>query len=289
MKPTAASIACVFVASLQPCLAAVAAEDAPLRLVVDGRNFDRARANTSALVRDGVAYVDIVRGVRAVDGWLRFGPGGASTVTVGGRSLAFQIGRKSAKLETRSVPLPGAPFVLDGDTFVPLVAVATLASAKLTVDAHDGRASIALGQGDGYAAPAGPDSGDVDDIAPSPMQALAFTTTGSIDATGLHARVEIANLTKKPYAIAFPSARQIAFILWRNGSEVWSSVDTISGEEPSKLTIPASGTSVVSSDWPDVDRLGAGRYLLRVRLMTQIPLDITPISLGVVTASTPRT
>ena len=257
-------------------------------MVVDGRNFDRTRATTSALVRSGVTYVDLVQGVRAVGGWLSFGPGGSPSVTVGGRTLEFTIGRKSATLEARSVPLPGAPFVLDGDTFVPLVAVATLASAKLTVDAHDGRASLALGQGDGYAAPARPDPGNVDDIAPSPTQALAFATTGSIDATGLHARVEIGNLTKKPYVLSFPSARQIAFVLWRNGNEVWSSVENVSGTEPSKLTIPANGTNVVSSDWPGVDRLGEGRYLLRVRLMTQIPLDITPISLGVVSAAGPR-
>lgn len=280
MKRFAASLAIVLGPSLLAPAGAFGAADVPLRLVVDGRTV--AARSPAALVRDGVAYVDLVRGVRAVDGWLRLEGEGSAAVTVDGRTLGFVVGRKSAMLDAHPIELPGSPFVQDGDIFVPLVAVTTLASAKLTVDAHDGRASIALGQGDGYAAPAKARANAGDDIAPSPTFALAFATSGSIDTSGLHARVAITNRTDRAYVLSFPTARRVAFVLSRNGSTVWTSTDDVAGNDPSKLTIPERGTSVVTAELPDVDRFGPGRYLLRVRLMTQIPLDITPISLGIV-------
>lgn len=280
MKRFATSLIGFFGASLLATAGALAAADAPLRLVVDGRTV--AATRPAALVRDGVAYVDLVRGVRAVDGWLRVEVDGSAAVTVDGRTLGFVVGRKSALLDAHAIELPGAPFVEDGDTFVPLLALTTLAAAKLTVDAHDGRALIALGQGDGYAAPVKAMVGVDDDIAPSPTAALAFATSGAIDAGGLHARVEITNRTDSPYVLSFPTARQVAFVLSRNGRNVWTSTDDVAGNDPSKLTIPERGTSVVTAELPDVDRFGRGRYLLRVRLMTEIPIDITPISLGIV-------
>lgn len=259
--------------------AAVPPRELALHLVVDGRAVD-ARA-PSGLVREGVPYVDVVDGVRAIGGLLSFGDNGALRVTKAGRTLAFVDRRATAMLAATPVRLPGAPFTRDGETYVPLASLAMLGEAKLTIDTRGRRALLALGRGDGFPAETRrmPES---EEIAPSPTQALRFATSATTDTTGLHARVEITNATAARYVLNFPSAKQIGFVLTRNGSEVWNSVADVAGNEPSKVTIPAHGTIVVERDHPGFDRLGAGRYLMRVRMMTLIPIDITPISIEVV-------
>lgn len=276
MRPIAASIAGAFAITTLLSTASAAPLDVPLRLVVDGRALDAHRAH--AVLRDGVAYVDVVSGVRAVGGFLRFGKRGAIRISAGGRSLDLALGRRTATLDSGSVALAGAPFAFRGDDFVPLTTLAMLAGAKVTLDSHGRRASLALGHGERFA-PAVVRAPDGEDIAPSPTQALSFATTGTTDARGLHARVDVTNGTAKPYTLAFPTARQLSFVIARNGSEIWRSADAIVGTEPSTLTIPAHGTIAVTSDYENFAALGPGRYMMRVRIMTQVPIDLTPIPL----------
>lgn len=259
-----------------------AASDVALHLVVDGRSVDSRMA--AGVLHDGIAYVDVVDGVHAIGGLLSFGNRGSFRVSKSGRTLGFAVGRPTATLESTNVRLPGVPFVREHETYVPLAALASLAETKLTIDTRGHRALLALGRGEGYPFETRHFS-ESDEIAPSPTQALRFATSATTDATGLSARVEISNTTARPYVLSFPSARQIGFVLARNGSEVWSSLANVPGTEPSKVTIPARGTIVVTRTYPAFDRLGPGRYLMRVRLATLIPIDITPISLGEVGAS----
>lgn len=279
MKRIVGTIAWAFVATTTGALAAITSSDVALHLVVDGRSVDTHVP--SGILRDGVPYVDVVDGVHAIGGLLSFGKSGALRVTKAGRTLAFVDGRTTATLERTTIHLTGAPFLRGRETFVPLASLATLGEATLTVDTHNHRALLALGRGDGFPIESRR-TAESEEIAPSPTQALRFATTATTDVRGLHARVEITNTTAAPYVLNFPSAKQIGFVLWRNGTEVWNSGADVVGAAPSKVSIPARGSIVVERDYPGFDRLGAGRYLMRVRMMTLIPIDITPISLGIV-------
>ncbi|GAC1311111.1 MAG: hypothetical protein NVS2B3_12070 [Vulcanimicrobiaceae bacterium] len=263
-----------------------AAIDPALRLVVDGRSIDARFSH--AVLHDGVPFVDVIDGVRGIGGLVRFGPAGSVRVTKAGRTLRFVVGRRTATVDAANVRLPAAPYVSGGEIFVPLAPVATLADATLAIDRRGHRALLALGRGDGFALDSRrPSDAETDDVVPSPTQALTFATSGTIDATGLHARVAIANTTARPYVVRFPSGGSIAFVVSRNGSEVWSSNEAAADAPATTVTVPANGSITVAAQNPGTDRLGPGRYLLRVRLMTLIPIDITPISLGVVVAATP--
>lgn len=258
--------------------------DVRLPVFVDGKNVDRR--SPSALARNGTTFIEAVRATRIFDGLLSFGERGRIVrLTIDRRTMTFTVGSKLAKLDGATIALPVAPFTSEGDTYLPLLTVAKLGSARVVVDDRRHIVSFKLGGGDGFARPVSASHQSDEDVEPSPAQALAVTTTGTIDATGLHARGALRNTTISTYKLSFPSAKQIAFVLSRNGSEVWDSSKTVTGNKPSSLSIGALDTQMVSADLPDFDKLGPGRYLLRVRLMTLIPLDLAPISLGDFTPS----
>ncbi len=117
-----------------------------------------------------------------------------------------------------------------------------------------------------------------------------MTTIARSDAAGLHVRAVVANRTALPYVIAFPTASQIEFVVARNGTEIWNSLEGAAGSPegspspattalPSTLTVPAHGTLTLTAKWSGFAKAGAGRYTLRVRLLTAIPTDEPPISL----------
>ena len=198
--------------------------------------------------------------------------------------MVFTAGSRNALLDgVTRVRLAGAPFVLEGDTYVPASAMASLAGAQFRLDAKAHIVDFEPGSGEGYPAASVTDAADSDEVLPSPAQALSFVPTATVDAAGLHAKVDIVNRTGRPYSVAFPGGTQVAFIVSRNGSEVWNSA---SGEPPaaaSTLTLGPRETKSESVDWPAFAKAPAGRYTLRVRLLTAAPLDSAPISLGVAT------
>ncbi len=262
---------------------AAPATDQPYGVTIDGRRVD-ART-PSGRRRNRVFYINLIRAVKSFDGLLTFAPGGVAHVTIGLKTVDFRIGSSVARSGTTKLQLPGAPFVFDGDEYVPLATMAALASAKVTIDRADHRelltSASASSQNDAPAPPA-----SADDIVPSPAQALAVVTTFRIDAGGLHARADITNKTANAYRVHFPTSRQIEFVASRDGSPVWSwSPGSLSSPGGSTLVIAARGTQTVTANWPDYAKAGAGRYTLRVRILTPIPLDEPPVSLGVTTPS----
>jgi hypothetical protein len=194
---------------------------------------------------------------------------------------------------TTRVRLPGAPFVANGQTYVPLATIAKLASAKLTIDRRNHRDYLALAPQPALTpTPEPAATASSDDLVPSPAQALTVATTARSDATGLHARADIANRTSRPYSITFPAASQIEFVIARNGTEVWNSRQGAVGSpqvspspspaaspSPSTLTVPAHGAAAFTATWAGYAKAAPGRYTLRVRLLTAIPIEEPPISL----------
>ena len=127
------------------------AGDVPYGILVGGRPVDAN--HRSGLNRDGILYVNVVRAVKTFSGLLTFGNAGVVRVSIGNRTMLFTIGSKTAVLDGTKVQLSGAPFKVLGDTYVPLVPVATLGHAKLTVDRRHHQASLELGAGEGFADP----------------------------------------------------------------------------------------------------------------------------------------
>jgi hypothetical protein len=269
----------------------VRAADVPYSIFVDGRPVD-ART-PSGISHGGVMFVDVVRAVKTFDGLLTFA-GGRTRVTISGTTIDFRIGSSYGFMGTTRVQLPGAPFVAEGQTYVPLATIAKLASARLTIDRRNHRDYLALAPLPAPSpTPPQPESSlnaSSDDLVPSPAQALTVSTVARSDAAGLHARAVVANRTARPYVIPFPTAAQIEFVVSRNGTEIWNSLQGPAARPesspspaatalPSTLTVPAHGTTALTATWSGYAKAGPGRYTLRVRMLTAIPIDEPPISL----------
>jgi hypothetical protein len=264
--------------------APAAAADAVFPVFVDGVRANAARA--SVIEHRGTAFIEAVGAVRIFGGFLRFTSAGKVVrVTIASRTMNFVLGQKTAYLEGVKIILPAAPQRIDGDAYLPLATIAKLASARVVIDRTRRIASIRTESGESFAPPpsAAVRSADTDDDEASPAQALAIVASASIDAGGLHATASIRNTTADPYELAFPSQKQVAFVLSRNGEEVWDSSAGDRGTAPSALEFAPHETKTIAATDPDFAQLGAGRYLLRVRLQTLIPLDTPPISIGDVT------
>jgi len=282
MRPAVGSL--VIASCLVVFAPVVASTDVPYTVVMDGRMLD-AR-NPSARNHNGVTYINVVRAVQAFDGLLTFGRHGGVRVTINGRTLNYRLGRGTATLDTATViNLHGVPYTDNGDTYVPVASIATLAAVQYSVDNSRHRVSLNSGRGTGYATPLPkvlPESNE-EELALSPIQALTFVASAATDATGLHARAEITNKTDKPYTINFPGPQQFVFVVARNGSEVWTSQSADISGGPSTFRLLPGETTTLQQDWPGYLKAGAGRYTLRVRMLKSIPIDTSPVSLGVST------
>ena len=111
------------------------ATDTVYTVQVDGRPLTEDPKDTGALSHDGVVYVDVVKITKAYSGLLTFSDGGATvTVSIEKRTAAFTKGRPVARLDTGSMKLSGAPFIYNGDLYVPITAFARFAKSKVKID-----------------------------------------------------------------------------------------------------------------------------------------------------------
>jgi hypothetical protein len=249
------------------------AADVRYDVLVGGRPLDRA--GHSGLLHRGVTFVNIVRAVKAFSGLMVFLPSGVVRIAVGKHAFVFTVGSREALYDgTTPIHLHGAPFVLAGDTYVPASAIATLTGSTVTVDARRRAIDFEPGASSAEAEPS---------PAPAPAQALSFVPSATADAAGLHARVDIVNVTDKPYTLAFPGGTQLAFIVSGDGREVWNSATERTGGPAGTLTLGPHEAKSATADWPGFAQLPPGRYTLRVRLLTVPPLEGAPLRLGVAT------
>ena len=253
--------------------------DVPLALALDGKP---APLRAGALEHRGKTFIVAASAVRLFDGLMSFGRDGWTRIAIGGRTMAFAPGRTYAMLDGKRVPLPAAPFKLGGDLYVPLVTIAKLAGATLSIDENAGVARLTSGAASfATPAPAATLPPTTSEDEPSPLQALKFTATATSDPTGLHAHVTVTNTLEQRYRLNFPTSRQFALVLFQNGSEVWDSSADAPAGPPSKWSLDAHAAQTIDADWAGFSKLGPGRFLLRVRLMTVPPLDTSPISLDI--------
>jgi hypothetical protein len=281
-RPWAATLAVVLF--FAPTYSEATSADVPFSIFVDGVRADAGRA--SVVEHRGYAYIEAVRAVRIFGGLLRFANRGKVVrVTIAMRTMNFVVGQKTAYLEGLKIVLPAPPQRFENDVYLPLVTIAKLASARVVVDRTRRIASIHTDSGDAFppAPGAAQQPADSDDDEASPVQALWIQTSAIVDASGLHAIATIRNTTANAYTLSFPSQKQVAFVLSRDGTEVWDSSAAERGTAASSLDFAPHETKTVSATDADFAQLGPGRYLLRVRLQTLIPLDTPPISIGDVT------
>lgn len=235
-----------------------------------------------AYYRKGIVYMDVVRATRTFDGLLTLSHGDRTvTVTIARRTATFRVGSSIARLNGAPWRLPGAPFVESGDIFVPLSALAHMAGAGLKVDTKQRIAEIDPGT-----PPPPPEQAPSasESLAPSPAQALSLTPSATVDVSGLHARLEIVNVTSIPYTLTFTSGAQVAFIVSKDGLPVWNSLHGQRFTQSlQSVTLAPRARHSITADWTGFNGSGPGRYTMRARVLTTAPFDTSSISLGVFT------
>jgi len=133
MKRLVAALAAVLL-TVAPALA----KDQLVKLTMDGRPVDRRGG--IALLHDGVVYADSVDLVKTFDGLVTFA-GTSERIEIKGHVGTFTAGMRGATVDQDHVMLPGAPFLRNGDLYVPLEFFITrIASASVRFG--PGRADI---------------------------------------------------------------------------------------------------------------------------------------------------
>jgi hypothetical protein len=120
-------------AALLPAVALAA--DVPYTITLDGRALTPTNGATGALWHDGVVFIDAVVATKAFDGLLtQRGKNNILTVTIHRHTGTYTVGSMRAVFDGKRVRLPGVPFRLNGDLYIPLASVAHLAGAGLKID-----------------------------------------------------------------------------------------------------------------------------------------------------------
>ena len=244
--------------------------DTPVNLTLDGRPISR-KADV-ALERNGAMFVDAVDFTRVFNGLLVFGPEGAVKIIVRGHSSTFVPGNRVAHIDGKAVKLPEAPFVHNGDLYVP---VSVILGSATGISLHRIDATHADLHLTVFA-------GATDNPRQSPASVLAVVPSASVASDGLHVMVTVRNTQDTPYALTFPTSARATFMIDRDGVNVWSSSQGKRYLQALYHTsLPPDGAFTFSDVWPAWNGADPGRYQLRVRVMLSPPLESSPVSLGV--------
>jgi hypothetical protein len=271
---------------------AFAAADVPYTLELNARGMLPSKT-PDALERSGVVFIDAARATRIFDGLVTYS-GDALHLTIQHASGDFHVGRTAARVSGAQVTLPGAPFRAYGTIYLPIsTVVVRLAGARLRLDRQAHVAQIVV-RSPRTPLPAtnapSPQVSLTDEggpLQPSLGQALRLTASSSVDGAGLHVRVDIANRTGTPLVATFASGAHVAFLVFRNGAEVWdSSAGKMFIQAETTLTFEPHATLSFSDVWPGFAAAGPGSYELRAKLLTETPLLSSPVSLGTLPAPT---
>lgn len=111
-------VASLLVAAALSLPAPAAAGDAVVELTLDGRPVDRHAG--AALLHHGLVFADAIDLTKCFDGFITLQRSGAATITIGPNTGTFTPGSSSATINAVETALPGAPFRVNGDLFVPL-------------------------------------------------------------------------------------------------------------------------------------------------------------------------
>lgn len=251
------------------------AADTPVNLTLDGRPI--SRKPDVAVMRNGQLFVDVVDLTRVFDGFLVFEPGQTVKIAIRGHTGTFVAGKLAARVDGKPVTLPEAPFLRNGDLYIPIGVIlgrrTGISLAKLGPRRADLRVAAFAGASDGARASS----------SPTPALALAILPTATVAPDGLHVSVSVRNALDVPYVLTFPTSARAEFMVDRNGSTVW---DSAQGkrflQSFSSVTLAPDEAVSYSDVWTGWSTAGPGRYQLRARLMLKLPILSSPVSLGVV-------
>jgi hypothetical protein len=130
---------------------AVRAADRPYAILLDGRPLSDNPKDSGGLFHDGVVFIDAVKATKAFSGLLTFANAGRTVrISIAQRTAVFTKGRLSARLDAGSLKLSGAPFIYNGDLYVPLTAVAKLARSTASIDRASATARLTTPGGFGH-------------------------------------------------------------------------------------------------------------------------------------------
>ena len=156
------------------------------------------------------------------------------------------------------------------------------AEASATPDVPHSRVALAP---PATASPRTQPSDESGSLQPSLGQALSMTLSATIDAKGLHVHVDVVNRTDATVVATFPSAAQVAFLVYRNGAEVWNSTSSkMFAQVETSLTFQPHVVRSFSDVWPGYAAAGAGSYTVRAQILTEPRLLSSPVSAGTLPA-----
>jgi hypothetical protein len=257
---------------------AAQAADVPYTILLDGRPLTARTAGTGAVSRNGVLFIDVVIATKTFSGLLTFADAGNTVrLSIQHHTAIFRIGSKTARFDGKPRTLPGAPFKLDGDFYVPLQTVARVGGATLAIDAkaHEARLGVRP-----FASMAGLPGTPPPPATPS-AAVLTLLPSGSVDSQGtLHAHLVVTNSSNVPVSLEFPNGGRVAFVVSRDGTIVWDSTrgmvfNMIVGFK----TIAPKDSVTYDGDWTGYGALPPGNYQLTARLLTRKPLVTAPVEI----------
>lgn len=250
---------------------AAQAADVPYTILLDGRPLTPRSSGTGAIARDGVVFVDVVVATKTFSGLLTFADRGNTVrLSIGHRTAIYRVGSKIAQVDGKRRVLAGIPFKSAGDIYVPLLGVAALGGAKLTVDRTHMVARLSVRPFASMVSTAPPPA----PAGTASAAVLTLAASGTPDAKGaLHVKLDVTNTSNSPVSLEFPNGGRVAFLVTRGDTLVW---DSTRGKVFTMMvgfkTLAPHETVTYDDEWPGFATQPAGSYSVSGRLLTRSPL-----------------
>jgi|GEM_PF-1113518 len=134
MKRSTAALCLSLVLALG-LLPAAARADQTYSVLIDGRPLTSSATETGAVLHGGIVFVNVATFTKAFNGLVTFTLNSTAVrVTINRRTGNFVNGSLKSDLNGMPLKLSGAPFALNGDTYVPLIALAVVARATVRLN-----------------------------------------------------------------------------------------------------------------------------------------------------------
>jgi hypothetical protein len=151
MSPRLAAVALMLACWTGFSTSPARAADTPYAIVLDGRPLSDDPKNAGGLSHDGVVFIDAILATKAFSGLLTFADAGHTVkISIAKSTATFTRGRLFATLDAGTMKLSAAPFIYNGDFYVPVTAFARLARASATIDRASATATLTTRGGSGH-------------------------------------------------------------------------------------------------------------------------------------------